>query len=318
MLVIDEVQSTCERGRQSLAARVRLDQQEFGLWFKWNGAACPCPGDLLFLTGIQPAMRTGCDLHIRHPVSAELQEAIPVIQQHFRQQAPELGMINVQAAVQDPLNSPAAPQQQDLQKTTGVLFDGGVDAFFTYLTHQKQVQTIVYIADYVGDQEIQRGKGTAIKSAELRSRDLGKPFLRVETNLREFLSTFNNDLRFDQTLAVTIIDSLLCGHLDKLVIPGSHGSSLEDGIDEDGCFSFMSYLPGRRLYFDRPGALIDHSAKLEELKVNNDILEALRVCWENPRRTYNCGRCTKCTRRVSPARLVELLSRESRLALANK
>jgi len=297
-----------------------MDDHESRLWFKWNGTECPLPGDALLLAAIQPAMRRGYDLQIGHAVSEDLLDTLFEMQQHFQQLDPDLAMIDVRA--QQPSQDHAQQSAQQIvqnneqQSATGVLFDGSVDAFYTFHKNQHEIHTVIYLSDYEGEKEVQQKRNTAIKTAKHRTKDLGMPFVHVQSNLRHFLQTFNNDQELDQLLVIAVIDTLLSGHVGKLLVPGK--GSGEQAVSEhpprQGLpLLFDSYLPTSRIHLDQDGADVEHLDKLESLKDNHTILEALRVCWENPDRSYNCGRCKKCTRRVSASRLVELLSRDSRL-----
>ena len=72
MLVIDDVRIAQFQGLEEMSARVRMDEIESRLWFRWNGVACPVPGDALLLAAVQPAMRRGYDVEISQPVSEDL------------------------------------------------------------------------------------------------------------------------------------------------------------------------------------------------------------------------------------------------------
>lgn len=313
MLQIDDVQTDRYLDHETISARVRMDDYDSRLWFRWNGAECPLPGDALLLAAIQPAMRRGYDLEISHAISEDLLDTLFEIQQHFQQLDPALSMIDVRAQQLSPDVGQETAQNIVKQFATGVLFDGSVDAFYTFHKNQREIHAIVYISDYEGDKEIPQKKNTAIKTAQHRARDLGMPFVHVRSNLRHFLKTFNNDQELDQVLVITVIDILLSGHLEKLMVPGITPGLHDHPPRPDLPLLFDSYLPTNRIHLDPHSAHVEHLDKLESLKHNHTILEALRVCWENPDRSYNCGRCKKCTRRVSASRLLELLSRDSRL-----
>jgi hypothetical protein len=320
MLEIDDLKSVRRLGQEELSARVRMDDHESRLWFRWNGATCPLPGDAFLLAAIQPAMRRGYDLHIDHVISEDLLDTLFEIQQHFQQLDPDLTMVDVHVsqAEQAPADLPAHQlvDSADRQIATGVLFDGSVDAFYTFHKNQHEIHTVIYLSDYEGDREIKQKRNSAIKTAKHRARDLGMPFVHVQSNLRHFLKTFNRDQELDQVLVIAVIDTLLSGHVGKLLVPDSDTGKqtvTEHPARKELPLLFESYLPTSRIHLDQDGADVEYHDKLDTLKNNHTILEALRVCWENPDRSYNCGRCKKCTRRVSAGRLVELLSRDSRL-----
>jgi hypothetical protein len=320
MLTIKEIQTESAGGHELVSAKIRLDDLESHLWFRWRGTPCPNPGDVLLLATLLPTMRNGVELEIPHPLSRELIDTLEEVQQHFCDSESGLNMVKIRTRE----TSREYAYTATGQSLTGILFDGGVDAFFTFHKNQDEIHSIVFVSDYEGDVELHHKKGTAIKSAKERASDLGKPFIEVQTNLRHFLRTFdlrdtspadlNTIQEVNETLLIAIIDTLLSGHLEKLVVPGDRSHPLHEHSPHRALPVLIdSLLPGNRVHVHHHDADIEHEDKIESLKSNGTILEALRVCWENTNRSYNCGRCRKCTRRISANRLVELLSRDSNL-----
>jgi len=320
MLIIDEIQTDSAGGHAMVSAQVRLNDLKSQLWFRWKGTPCPNPGDVLLLATLLPTMRNGVELDIPLPVSRELTDTLEEVQQHFCESESGLKIVDIRTRKTVQEDTFAAPGQS----LTGVLFDGGVDAFFTFHKNQDEIHSIVFVSDYEGDVELHHKKGTAIKSAKERACDLGKPFIEVQTNLRHFLKSFdlrvskqedlNTIQEVNETLLIAIIDTLLSGHFEKLVVPGARSHPLHEHSPQQALPVLIdSLLPGSRVHVHHHDPDIEHEDKIESLKSNGTILEALRVCWENTNRSYNCGRCKKCTRRISANRLVELLSRDSNL-----
>ena len=52
------------------------------------------------------------------------------------------------------------------------------------------------------------------------------------------------------------------------------------------------------------GLDVDEDKKINALAASDRFTEALRICWENPTRSYNCGRCPNCTRMGDPINTV--------------
>ena len=105
-MVIDEIESRHNRGREMLSARIRTDQGYSRLWVRWNGTGCPLPGDAFLLAAIQPAMQMRRHLTIRHAVSASLLDDIPTLQQHLQKVNPGLPTINIAVEADRPLTTP--------------------------------------------------------------------------------------------------------------------------------------------------------------------------------------------------------------------
>lgn len=301
-MVIDEMEISRQRGCEILKARISLAERQCRLWFRWKGAISPLPGDALLLAALQPAMGMGCNLVMAEPISTLLLESISTTQQQLQMLFPNLTIIEVEAH-----KSRRLPQvDPNVPLPTGILFDGGVDAFYTFHKHQQDIQAVIHVSDYENDREIDYRRGKGIKSASHRAEELGKPFVRVDTNLRQFLRVFDYHPRFHQSLISGVIGILLSGQLSKLLVPNPAPSS--EGLDTifDGAFPDL-------MRFAHDGMEVDPLDRLAALRTDQTIVQSLQVCWDNPLRSYNCGRCKRCTRRVNPHRLVELLERESRL-----
>jgi len=302
-MVIDEMEVSRVRGRETLSASITQADRQCRLWFRWNGELSPLPGDTLLLAALQPAMAMGCDLVMEEPTSARLIEFISTTQQQLQMLLPHLTIIEIEAE-----NSHQSTTGLNSQASlpTGILFDGGIDAFYTFHQHQQEIQTVIYVSDFDDDEEIRYRQGNSIKSAGHRAAELGKTLLQVDTNLRQFLRSFDYHPRFHQSLISGVIGILLSGQLSKLFVPNP---ALSAGLDR----IFNGTYPDQQIRFAHDGIDVDPLIKMDALRTDQTILRSLQVCWDNPQRDYNCGRCKKCTRRVPSRRLVELLGRESRL-----
>lgn len=298
---IDTIESGSSGSIRLLRARVARGDLSAPLWFRWRGEESVRVGDALLLAMLQSAMASGEEISIDAPISAELTGGLEELLRALQEARPELRRVAVHTAgVEDvPVQEPAATPD-----TTAIWFDSSVVSFFAYLRCREEVDAILFPIDFVDDSEVTFREGRGIKSARHRAAELGKPLLPLESNLRDIARTFGAELWDPVWYGVAA--HLLRGEVRRLVLPstGVNGSDVRTFVNSSGAAD--------RLGFVALGDGADDAEMNRALASDWITLEALRVCWDNPYRSYNCGRCSKCTRSVPARRLVELLARESR------
>ncbi len=115
-------------------------------------------------------------------------------------------------------------------------------------------------------------------------------------NLKYFFRPFGMAGGFDLNLAFSIVGTILSGHLSRLYIPWNEVKA----SSSPGQHSVFQPSDGtQRICFDRDGADRDRMNKIDAISEDKTLLDVIRVCWENPARSYNCGRCSTCTRTLS-------------------
>ena len=97
----------------------------------------------------------------------------------------------------------------------------------------------------------------------------------------------------------TGISQILSGFIGKLVVPDDDHPDNDDFQLRDCEDDYIE--------FDQSD--ISLQEKQAAIATDSNLLNALRVCWEVSSRTYNCGRCKRCTRAIPARRLVESLRR---------
>lgn len=293
-MTIDEITSRTERGHHTVSARIRTQDHADRLFFRWRGEACVLPGDAFFLAALQPAMFTGRDLTMRHPLSEPFIDSIDDIKDGLRSSSRNLASIstrieNPKRAVDDGPSwsggsgKTGAPVGAKLK--TGLFFTGDLDSYFTLHHHRDEIDTLVHVPNL-----------DSIPSPRHPAKELKKDLLVLETNLKHFFEPFGADGGLNPSLGLAVIGTVLSGHLMKLYIPRIAGSISSSG-KEDGALG--PWYCSHRMSFDRDGAGRDRTNKIDIISGDKTLLDIIRVCWENPGRSYNCGRCSTCTRTLS-------------------
>ncbi len=322
-MVVDEIESRQSRGWETVSARIRTDRRDSRLWFRWNGAECSLPGDVFLLAAIQSAMQMHCHLRIGNAVSTSLLEDTPALQRHLQQTHPDLPTITIAAesdrsmASPPAKSAPIAPAEncqdcpQEPVSGAGVLFTGGIDAYYTLHKHREALESIVYMSDLVGSGEDVRNANTALQTARHTARELGMAFILVETNLRTCFSRFTDEGAVDHDMIVATLGAVLSGHLATLYL--SRRPMLKPSAPSGSTPIFNPILSrgpcSDRVHFDYNGVGTDLEGKIMSIAGDTILLDAIRICRENPDRSYNCGKCATCTRHIPAYQAVESLGR---------
>ena len=272
---------------QRISATLNTPKGPFNLYYSIQGAT-PSPNADAFVTAaLLPAMVNNWSVASESPLSPRLLAALSTIQDIFHVWDDHYNHVHVDApqkpptVLQNPING------------VGAFFSGGVDSFYTLLKHQKVVKNIIFVIgfDIRPDDHVLREKASlAIQQV---ADDLDLSLIEVETNVRQFSDQYTTWPMYHGA-ALASVALLLTPQISTVYIPASHtyadsfpwGShplvdplwSTESlSIIHDGC-------EARR---------IDKIARIAESPV---ALKTLRVCWQNPGSTYNCGKCEKCLR----------------------
>ena len=87
-----------------------------------------------------------------------------------------------------------------------------------------------------------------------------------------------------------------------LYIPSSNNPALKRNHCVYDLINAFLKETGQALFHH--GSYVTEYDKVNAIASNDLFTEALRICWENPTRSYNCGRCPNCTRKDDPIKTV--------------
>ena len=200
-------------------------------------------------------------------------------------------------------------------RATAALFSGGVDAWFTLLTHDRDANRPdrVRIDDLlcVWGLDISLDKPDefrTLRDALVRATDgLGMDFVEVATNV--FQTSWERRVncwhRF-HNCALASIAHALSGRYARLLIPSTH--SYNDAIPWGSHPLTDPLLSSSRTQIVHDGAGFSRVEKTEALIESEAALNSLQVCWMTG--CYrNCEACTKCYRTMTTLFLLGALDR---------
>jgi hypothetical protein len=189
----------------------------------------------------------------------------------------------------------------------GCFFSGGVDSFYSVVRHADELDTLIFVHGF--DVPLANATLRERVAAELRAAAtaLGKRLIEVETNAREFLDRFGNWGTHTHGSALASVAHVLADAVGKVYVASSYtrDEALPWGSHPDLDPLFGS--EATEILYD-----LDDATRLDKtfaIAKCDAALRHLRVCWENPEGSYNCGRCEKCMRTMLTLELAGALGR---------
>ena len=280
------IDSTPTGTRVSVALRIGDELHDW--WFETTGR----PSEVLdpFLAGcIVPAMKLGMPIHLHGPVTQEFLDQVPSIQRVFelwrvdewhRHNPGRLRRVAVHAeAIAPPL----------VGDQTATMFSGGVDSFYTLLTHSDDLDSLVFIDDFEGvfADDAREGVHAHVAAA---AEALGKHLVRVRTNGRSIFLAGISWLTYSGGFICSVA-VLHAPQFRTVLIPSAEALGFHNRV------GYSPYVDGR---YSAGGQSIVHDdievtrfEKTARVARSPVALEHLRVCWQTE---VNCGRCPKCVR----------------------
>lgn len=235
-----------------------------------------------------PSMRQGEDLIIKGSVSKKLYNGMKSIRDIFLSWNLGLKPIDIKA---DAL----AIDNREPKKIAS-FFSGGVDSFYTYLKHKKDLKKIEFFILINGfDINLTNNKlwlATLGNISQLATEEKIE-LITIESNIRPLIDPiFPWNLTHGGCL--TAAGLLLRGSISKIFIPSSLTKEQQDpwgsNLETDKLWST------EKLEFIHDGVEASRVNKASQIAKSEIVLKHLRVCYSNKESTYNCGNCEKCMR----------------------
>lgn len=186
---------------------------------------------------------------------------------------------------------PALPEGRGV----GCFFSGGVDSFYSTLAHLDEITHLIFVKSgfdiYPPNKELSDKTLTALEAA---AKELGKPLIVMETNVRELAGRYSRwGFRYHGAALATAAQ-LLAYHLERVIVPSSYQ---REELEPWGSHPELDYLwSSSYMEIFHDSVEPNRAAKVRAIAENEVAMKHLRVCWRNPNSEYNCGRCEKCVR----------------------
>jgi hypothetical protein len=240
--------------------------------------------DTAIAATLLPAMRSGGRLRIEQPVSARLLANLPRIQEMFLANSTRFRPLEVVAETRDP---PSRPSDGGV----ACFFSGGVDSTYSVLSHRDEITHLIFVHGFDVPLSDRRLRALVTDGIHRAAAEFGLPLIEVETDLRSFSDRF---VAWDTEYfgaALASVALFLAPRFRKIYIASSFAP---------GHVDFSASMPELDPLWQNESIELVQDTQVKRLEkvalitASSAGTDWLRVCWENRRSHYNCGRCRKC------------------------
>jgi hypothetical protein len=273
-----------------LSFDARIGERTTTVWMRTESPLTPT-ADAALAVAAMPAMAYGGTLRMSDPVSPRMlrgQREFQAIQRSWSLDWPftdPLQEVEVEAPVREP--GPTAPKGR-----VAAFFSGGVDSWGVVLENP-DLTDLIFVRGF----DLAHSGPQAALADEVEGRlreaaeDLGLPLHVVVTNLRD-LSDAHLPWDVFFGCADVAVAHFLSPLFDRVLIAGD--SDYEVQVRYGANLLVDQLWSSEALEIVDAGGRFSRMQRLERLVENPIACRSLRVCWEIPDQTYNCGRCRKC------------------------
>jgi hypothetical protein len=299
-VIVSPPQNGNERGQAEVTATITVEQQAHRVFFRCSHGPIADGSAVFVPIAMLPAMKAGAALRAPGPVSLRLLDHLPVYQNIIHAWYDNFHTVAVAA-------TPRIPVPVTAQRGVGCFFSGGIDSFYSVLTHRDDISHLIFIHGYDILLRNTARRQVSIEGVRRAAAELGKQLIEVETNAREMLDVYSDWGRQSHGTVLGAVALLLSPQLRKIYIAST--------TDYNYLYPWGSHPMLDPLWSNEEVEVIyDGSAnkredKIERLAADDTAMRYLRVCFENTGSAYNCGTCEKCVRTMVELHLAGALQR---------
>ena len=287
--------------RDPVRVAARFGEQVREIYFSSPDAGLEKRPEALATAGLLPAMKAGLDMKLDMNLDSVFADNLQKVQALYHQWDSSYRSVRVLEGDGGESSSKRSG------KRVGLFFSGGVDSFFSLLTHQDEITDLIFVHGFdiaVEDRETARRAEESIRQVGAQ---FGKRVIKVETSLRSMLDDYVEWGARGHGAAMAAVAHLLPEEFGKIYIAasdsGRHFFPWGSHPDLDPLWSRSS------LEFVHDGCDTTRTGKLRRIAELDIALQNLRVCWKNRKDLLNCGRCEKCIRTMIGLKIFGALQR---------
>ena len=295
----------------TVTAKVDFLGASVDVWYRFVGIVPEPAADAFVTSMLLPAMLHGLAVVSEAPVSPRLLGQLPVIQDIYATWVPALQKVPITASFADPAGEAGGG--------TAAFFTGGMDSFYTLLTHQAEIETLIFAHAFPAPLSAER-RAAASRTVQRVAAAFGVHLIEVESNFaslledwfevgrRGHLSPTMLNFELAHGAAMAAIAHLLPRTIGRVYIAA--GSTYKH-LEPWGSHPLLDPMwSTEKRSFVHDGAAATRIQKAHTVAGSDVALQTLRVCQEGGTRTgLNCGRCEKCLRTMVNLRIAGALDR---------
>lgn len=298
MVSVGKPRYSKEDGYEIVSASIEVEGSGYEIGFRVSGGPIASGLEPFLAAALVPAMKQGDPLRLPGPVSPRLLENAGKIQDILHAWYPGLRKIPVETEE----GCPAAPGPG---RGVACFFSGGVDSFYSIQQNYDEIDALIFVHGFdirLDDWPLRSKIARAIREA---ARELGKPLIEVETNLRAFSDPLAEWALQYHGAALASVALLLASQFQKIYLPSTYSYAQ---LHPFGSHSLLDPLwSSETMEVVHDGAEATRFEKIALIATSDMAMMHLRVCWENRDGEYNCCRCEKCLYTMACLRVVGAL-----------
>ncbi len=249
-----------------------------------------------------PAMKLGEDLEIEGSISARLHAGMTKMMRTIA--GWDVGLEPIRVVADELVPDPVAP------RVTGAFFSGGVDSFYTYLSHKTDPQPITHLMLAKGYDIDRRNGGlwkATVHNVEQIAKEEQLTLVEIDSNVRSLTDPI---LSWTYSHGGGLAGAALClrGGISRMYIASS--ADVEHQARRGSHLAIDHLWSTEALSFVHDGWEATRMDKIDRQIARSPLaLKYLRVCYTNKKGTYNCGKCEKCLRTMVSLQAAGVLDR---------
>lgn len=271
---------------QRVEAEIFIRNQKYQVYFQSDQVILHSSPEALIAAVLLPAMKMRADqINIDAPVSEQFLRGQQEIQKVFQKWKPNYGSVTVQHS--------GSHQREIKGGNTGIFFSAGVDSYYSFLTHQDEIDALIYLDGFdipLGEHE---SRARMHENLNWIGEKFGKQVVCIETNLREFQEKFLT-WTFGHGSAIACVGHLISGEFTRFFVSsgGNPRAKKPFGVHPELDPNWSSEW----VEFIHDAYTVDRIEKCRFISQYEPVWDSLRVCLRYPENSLNCGVCEKCLR----------------------
>jgi hypothetical protein len=283
-VTVDTPSCTLAQGHPVVSADIKAAQKSYRIYIRSSQGPLSDRADAFVAAALLPAMRLGAPLTVDGAMSPTLHRNLPTFQQIVHTWYNEYQPVPISAELTPDVETPPPAN-------VGCFFSGGVDSFYTALTHLDEITHLILVHGFDFSLRNQPVRATVSAAIRQAASALGKPLIEVETNLHSLLDEYGH---WDFQTHGTAMAAVALAHAGfrkvYFAAPHSYAQLVPLGLHP----LTTPLWSTERMNLALHGLDKIRWEKADMIKEHPVVRRWLRVCSKNTDGAYNCNHCDKC------------------------
>jgi hypothetical protein len=265
---------------------IQVGDQQYPIYFQTQDAQLEPNIEVFLALALLPAMKRRIEnIEAEGVVSQRFLEGTERFQQVFKSWKPNYGHVEFR-------NLQMQPRSRGQIGKKGVFFSGGLDSYYSFLAHFKEIAAFIHLDGFDIPLREQSMRKRMVENCRSIGDQFGKQAIILETNARHFIERYVT-WSYSHGSVIGSAGLLLMPEFEKLYISGA-GLPLDrdpfgshPDLDPNWSTEILEFVHEAEV--DK----IDKCRLIGQFEV---AIKTLHVCLRFPEKGLNCGECEKCLR----------------------